>query len=263
MPLLFQNNYFYYIILGIQAICVIHCIRRGTQQKWIWIIIFVPFIGSLAYLFTEIFTHRQRQGLQEGLSGVLVSNNARIRRLENNLRFTDTFNNRVLLADAYLATGQTDKAIELYESSLTGAFEENEHVIMQLISAYHQKGSYTPIMPLAKKVYYRPQFARSHAHVLYAIALEKTGELDKAEEEFRKMKARFSYFEARLQYGLFLKRSGREQDARQVFLDMVDEAPHLSSRERRDSRAWINQAKAELNVRRPSEELLRHAPPRS
>lgn len=246
MPLFYQNSWFYYIIIALQAICVIHCIRRGTQQKWIWIIIFVPVIGSLAYLFTEIFSHRQRQSLQEGISGALVSHNARIRRLENNLKFTDTFNNRVILADAYLAAGDAGNAIKLYESSLTGAFEENEHVIIQLIKAYYKKENYGRIIELAKKVYHRPQFARSQAHVLYAIALEKAGSREKAEEEFIKMKARFSYFEARLQYGLFLKRAGREKDARQVFLDMVDEAPHLSPRERRDSRAWIAQARTAL-----------------
>jgi hypothetical protein len=251
-PMLFQHNYFYYIIIGLQVICAIHCIRNGTQNKWIWFIVFVPVVGSLVYLFTEVLTRTSRSNLQQGISGILVTSSARIKRLEENLKFTDTFNNRVLLADAYLAAGHTDSAIELYESSLTGAFEENEHVIMQLIIAYFNKEDYARIQPLVKKVYARPQFARSKAHVLYAIALEKTGDLVLAEQEFKKMKARFSHFEARLQYGLFLKRAGREEEARQVFMDMVDEAPHLSSRERRDSRAWIGQARAELNVRQKS-----------
>jgi hypothetical protein len=152
----------------------------------------------------------------------------------------------VLLADAYLAAGHTDNAIELYESSLTGAFDENEYVMKQLIIAYFSKGDYAGVEPFAKRIYNKPQFARSRAHVYYAISLEKMGDIAQAEQEFKKMKGRFSHFEARLQYGLFLKRAGREQEARQVFTDMVDEAPHLSSRERRDSRAWIGQARNEL-----------------
>src|SRR5882757_3720519 len=219
----FQNHYFYYISIGLQVVCAIHCIRKGTQNNWIWVIIFVPFIGSIAYLFTEIFTRHQRVNLQDGIAGILVSNNARIRRLENNLKFANTFNNRIMLADAYLAAGHTDSAIEIYESSLTGAFEENEHVIMQLIIAYYNKGEYARVLPLAGKVYMLPQFARSKAHIQYAIALEKTGDPAKAEQEFKKMKARFSHFEARYQYGLFLKRAGRDQEARQIFMDMVDE----------------------------------------
>ena len=242
----FFNNYFYFAELGLQAICAIHCMRKGTQNKWIWVIVFIPVIGCLAYLFTGILPVRNFGGWQEGISGIFISPAGRIRRMENNLRFTDTFNNRVMLADAYLATGRTNAAIELYESSLTGAFEENEHVLIQLIVAYHERQQYDRVLPLAKRVYSRPQFARSKAHILYAIALEKTGEAAMAEQEFRKMKARFSYFEARYQYGLFLQRAGRKEEARQTFADIVDEAPHLSSRERRDSHTWIRQAKDEL-----------------
>ena len=241
-----SHSYFYYITVGLDVICILHSIRNGTQNKWMLLIVFAPVIGALVYLYMEVFTRRTRTDLQHGISGILTTNSGRIRKLEENLKFTDTFNNRILLADAYLAAGHTDSAIELYESSLTGAFEENEHVIRQLVIAYYSKGEYARVEPLAMKIYNKPQFARSRAHVYYAISLEKTGQIARAEQEFKKMKGRFSHFEARLQYGLFLKRTGREQEARQVFLDMVDEAPHLSSRERRDSRAWIGQARNEL-----------------
>ena len=240
-----NNNYFYYITIGLQAICVLHCIRKGTQSKWIWLIVFLPVVGSIAYIFTEIFTGRDIRSWQMGV-GSFFNSSGRISRLEDNLRFTDTFNNRVILADAYLAAGHVDDAIRLYESSLTGAFEENEHVLMQLIVAYFEKQEYAKLLLVAKKIYSRPQFARSKAHVLYAISLEYTGHSELAEQEFRKMKARFSYFESRYQYGLFLQRAFREEEARRVFTEIVEEAPHLSSRERRDSRRWIVQAKEKL-----------------
>ena len=74
-----------------------------------------------------------------------------------------------------------------------------------------------------------------------------TGNAQGAEQEFVKMKARFSNFEARYQYGLFLQRAGRESEARIVFEDIAGEASHLSSRERRDYRQWIIKAKDELS----------------
>src|SRR6186713_3557689 len=147
----FFNGYFYYVTIGLQAICAIHCIRRGTQQKWIYLIIFLPLVGSIVYIYTEMFNRRGVRNFSSGFS--LVSPAGRIRRLENNLRFTDTFNHRVMLADAYLAAGRTDNAIELYESSLTGAFEENEYVLKQLIIAYFQQQSYAKLVPLAGKIY--------------------------------------------------------------------------------------------------------------
>lgn len=240
----FGGNY-YYIILFLQAICVFHCVRRGKEQKWIWIIVFLPLIGCIAYMFTEMFSGGDIDQVQSGVSS-LINPGGQIKKLEAQLAFTDTFNNRVQLADAYLATGATDKAIALYESSLTGTFTENEHVIYQLILAYQVKQDYTAILPLAKKIYSRPQFARSKAHIAYAIALEHSNSITAAEEEFKTMKARFSDFEARYHYGLFLLRNQRPEEASQLFNTMAAEEKMLSRTELKNKRQWISLAKDEL-----------------
>jgi hypothetical protein len=241
----FGNPNYYYIIVGLQAACVIHCLLKGRERGWIWFIVFVPVIGSIAYIFVEIFSRADLQNVTAGL-GEVISSPGRIRKLEQQLRFSDTFNNRVALADAYLSAGQKDKAIALYESSLTGAFTENEYVLKKLIIGYFEAGRYNDILPIAKKIYKLPEFARSKSHILYAMALEKTGNGSQAEKEFQFMKGRFANFEARYQYAMFLVRAGRGAEARKIFGEMVEEAPQLTSRERRAGRAWFALAKEEL-----------------
>ncbi|HEY4147852.1 MAG TPA: PLDc N-terminal domain-containing protein [Chitinophagaceae bacterium] len=243
----FANPYFYYVSIGLQALCVIHCVRRGNQSKywWIWLIVLIPIVGCVAYLFSEVLTGRDFSNVQEGV-GQVFNSVGRIKKLEDNLRFTDTFNNRMALADAYLAAGQTEKAIGLYESSRTGAFIENEYLVKQLITAYYTVKRYDDILPLARRIYKSPAFARSRVHILYTLALEYSGKPDLAEKEFSTMKARFSNFEARYQYGMFLQRAGREEEARALFTAMLDEAPHLSRRERRYNRQWLFNAREEL-----------------
>ena len=243
MPFLVGN--YYYLIIILQAICVIHCLRKGKEQKWIWLIVFLPLIGCIAYIFTEMFSGNEIQNVQAGVS-TIVNPTGKIKKLEKQLQFSDTFNNRVLLADAYLAAGNTGKAIELYKSSLTGNFSENEHVIAQLIVAYCLEKNYAPILPLARKIYHIPQFARSKAHIAYAIALEHTGNTTQAEQEYNLMKARFANFEARYHYGLFLVRNNRANEAKQLFSDIAMEEKQLSSRERRYNRQFIQLAKDEL-----------------
>lgn len=243
---LFENNYFYYITLGLQAICAIHCIRRGNQNKWIWIIVFLPLIGSIAYIFTEMFSRNDVQNVQSGIGSVLFPS-ARIKKLENNLRFTDTFNNRVLLADAYLEEGMTDKAIALYEESFKGNFTGNEHLIKQLIIAYSKNGRYGEVVPLAEKIYHTPQFARSKVHILYALALENTANTEKAEKEFQAMKGKFSNYEARYHYGLFLIRLGRKEEAQILYKQLLEEVQHLSGVEKKSNRQWFSSVKDELN----------------
>src|SRR5690349_17937233 len=151
--------YYYYIPIALQAICVIHCMRRGNQNKWIWIIVFLPVVGSLIYIFSEMITRREIDNVTSGVGSVFNPGGS-VKKLEEQLRFSDTFHNRVALADAYLAAGETNDAIALYEQSLTGVFTENEHVIKQLIIAYANVGRHADIIPLAKKIYASPQFAK-------------------------------------------------------------------------------------------------------
>jgi hypothetical protein len=240
----FANSYYYYIPVALQAICVIHCLRRGNN-RWIWIIVFLPVVGSLIYIFSEMITRREIDNVTSGVGSVFNPGGS-IRKLEEQLRFTDTFHNRVALADAYLAAGQTNEAIALYEQSLTGVFTGNEQVMKQLIVAYANVGRHADIIPLARKIYSSPQFAKSRVHILYALALEQTGKSDQAEKEFQIMNGRFAYFEARYQYALFLLRAGRNEEAKQVLDNMVNEGGHLSSRERRANQVWISKAKEEV-----------------
>src|SRR3954471_5416630 len=162
------------IVIVLQAICVIHCIRKGNSGNWIWLIIFLPIVGAIAYIVSEMFTPGHVEQVQAGVTTVL-NPTGKIRKLEQQLKFSDTFSNRVQLADAYLANGQTEKAIALYEDSLTGAFFENEYVLTQLNTAYFQKQQYNDVVAITKRIYKLPQFPRSRAHLQYAMALEQTG----------------------------------------------------------------------------------------
>ncbi|SCW70178.1 hypothetical protein [Mucilaginibacter sp. NFR10] len=126
----FGGGNYYYIILILEAFCIIHSLRRGTQQKWLWILIVIPLFGCLYYIYSEILSNRSIRAPKINVEAV-INPGAKIKRFEDEVRFTDTFANRVKLADAYLEAGLTDKALEIYQNSLTGAFAENEHVMAQ------------------------------------------------------------------------------------------------------------------------------------
>jgi hypothetical protein len=244
--MLFGGGSYYYLILILEAFCIIHCLRRGTQQKWLWMLIILPVIGCFIYIYTEILTNRSALRMPKVDVGAVLNPGVKLKRLEDELRFSDTFANKIKLADAYLEAGFTDKAADLYQTSLTGAFAENEHVLAQLIVAYSEQGRYAEIIPIAKKLYKLPQFPRSKAHIGYAIALENTGQVDLAEAEFKAMKGRYSYFGPRYEYGMFLVRQGRDEDAYQIFTDILNEVPQLSAMERKASKVWFAKAKDEL-----------------
>jgi hypothetical protein len=242
---MFFSSYYYYITIALQAICVWHCLKKGNQQKWIWIIVFLPLVGCLIYFFSEILSDRQIRNVGSNV-GSMINPTGSVRRLEEQLRFADTHQNKVALADAYLETGETAKAIHLYEESLTGVFDENEYVLMKLIIAYSKVKFYEGIIPLAERASKSPQFARSQAHIEYAKALAALGQNEKAEKEFNLMLGKFANYEPRYHYGLYLLQKGETDQARRIFREMMEEEKHLGQRERRMYKAWINKAKEEM-----------------
>ena len=241
----FLSNY-YYLVIGLQAICVFHSIKKGNQQKWIWLIVFLPVIGSIAYIFSEMLTKRDISGVQSNI-GSIINPGGRIKDLERRLEFANTFENKVALADAYLAAGMTDEAIALYDSCLTGLFSDNEYVIMRLIDAYYVKERFEDIVKIAARILRSVDFAKSHAHVLYALSLERLGQVDMAEKEFQSMNGSFSNFEARFNYGQFLIRSERINEAIDLYNEIVQEGQHMTSGEKRNHRVWFGKAKDELS----------------
>ncbi|MDP9081009.1 MAG: PLDc N-terminal domain-containing protein [Bacteroidota bacterium] len=59
---MFYGGSYYYLVVILEIFCAIHCVRRGTQGKWLWIIIFLPLIGSLIYVYSEILSNRSFRG---------------------------------------------------------------------------------------------------------------------------------------------------------------------------------------------------------
>jgi hypothetical protein len=141
---------YYSIIIVLQAICVYHAFKKGNQN-WIWIIVFLPAVGCLIYLFSEIITKREVEVVKSNIEPI-IRPTGRIKDLKRRLAFSDTFDNKAALADAYLESGMYAEAIELYESCLTGIFESNPHVIMQLIKAYYQAERYEDAIRVAQKI---------------------------------------------------------------------------------------------------------------
>lgn len=240
-----EFSQYYVLVIVLQGICAFHSIRRGTQSKWIWIIVFLPLVGSLAYIFTEIIQKQHVSSVQEGVASI-VNPSGRIRKLERALTFSDTFANRTALADAYLASGMYTQAATLYESCLTNLFSNSEQVIMNLIQAYFHIGRFEDIIRVAPSVAGGLTFPKSPANLMYAIALEKCSQPEQAEREYAKLNLRFSNYEARYRYGQFLLSSGRREDAMKILKGILEEAQHMTRAEKGNSIGWIQKTEQVL-----------------
>lgn len=242
---------YYYIVLILQGICAFHSFKRGTQNKWLWIIVFFPLIGCLIYIFSEIVKKQDVTSVQSSLT-TIVNPTGKIKKLEKELEFANTFENKIALADAYFEMKMYEKAFELYEPSLTGIFKDNEHVIKKLIELYSLAGKTDKVVELGARVSNALNFAKHPACLCYAVALEQTGKFDQAEVFFKKMNMRFSNFEARYIYANLLAKHGKKDEAAAIFKQMLNDGEQMNRREIGDSRPWIDKAQQELNNLRVS-----------
>lgn len=237
MNLVYGN---YYLILILQGFCVFHCLRNNNSNQWLWLIIFLPAIGCLIYLFQEVITRGQIQSTKQSFNLILRPKGS-VTQLKKNLAFSDSFENKMALGNAYYYHGDYSLALEQYSACCNGLFDNTPELVFALIQTNYQLGNYNEVTLLHGKVENHPDYQRSLPQLDYALALEKVNRLDEAESIFQKFNTRYDDFEGRLAYAQFLNRNNRDSEALTVLEEMKNESKMMSFNEKRNHRNAILQ----------------------
>lgn len=225
----------------------VHAVKTG-RYFWIFILFFFPLVGALVYLFAEYLPEARRgRGMQRMTKTVAraINPGAEVRRAEDELRLTDTHDNRVALARAYRQAGRLDDAIRTYESSLTGLHADDPRALWELASAYHTAGRPAD----ARDAFERLRAVRTPSPdqlLLSARLHDEAGEVEAALREYQAASAGGTGEEARCRQALLLKRVGRREEARTIFEQIVLHARVSPAHFRRSEKEWIETANREL-----------------
>src|SRR6478609_2280850 len=137
-----------YLILSIliQVILIIHVIKTGRNQIWIWVLALLSLPGAIAYIFVEllpdVFRSRTAQRTARGFKKALDPH-ADLRRYENEARVTGNVANRQRYADELIRQGRFDEAVATYRETLTGLYEHDPNLMLGLARAQFGKGDAT------------------------------------------------------------------------------------------------------------------------
>ncbi|THV59108.1 hypothetical protein EZV76_09735 [Flagellimonas alvinocaridis] len=235
----------YYLIIALQGFCVYHCYANRNNYYWILAIIFLPLVGSILYLFMNVFQRRDIEKVQESLVTV-INPSKKIKDLEKKLRFSETFENRVALADAYLNEGMNMGAIENYKASLKDVFANDFYVISKLVEAYYFSDDFDNAIQTAKRIENDSRFRKSKSSFLYGMALEKRNDPISAEEYLRAFDAPYSNYRERLELARFLIRQDRMADGKLVYQEMISESESMSKQSYRMNRELVKKIKEEF-----------------
>ena len=237
----------YLLGLALDALCIIHIMRSGAERFWIYVIVFLPGVGPIAYLVAEILPRlldtRTSRSLARNARSTLDKGRGVRRRLAA-LDMADTTENRRLLAEEYVALGRYDEAIPLYESTLTGFHADDPTLLLGYARAtYGQSEPQKALDALDHLKSADPDFESNEGHLLYAKCLEGVGRLDEALEEYRSLATYATGEEARCRLAMLLQQRGEIDAARQVFAEIQARAKRATRHYRSTEREWIEIAR--------------------
>lgn len=230
----------------IQALLIVHVIKTGRNQLWIWVLLFVPVGGGLAYLAVEIipelFRSRTAQRAARGLKKAMDPG-AALRRAEGETRVTGNVASRQRYAEELARHGRYDEAIGQYREALTGLYEHDPNLMLGLAQAQFGKGDAPGArVTLDELIRRNPDFRSPTGHLLYARALEAEGDIARALEEYGVLATSYPGAEAAVRYAQLLQAQGRRAEAQKVVTELLEQAHIAPGHYRRAQRTWLEAA---------------------
>lgn len=204
---------------------IIHAHKTGRPHYWMMILLFLPLVGSIAYVLIELLPEAANSRRARKVAGdlhTIVDPHRELRRLTARAGETDTVEAKCRLAEEFERKGMWDEAIGLYRQAAQGIYAEDGDVVRGLARALLGSGDAPAALETLDRLKAaQPDYQNQDAHMTYARALEATDRLRDAEAEYAALSAYFVGLEARTRHGLILQRLGEPAQARRRFEEVV------------------------------------------
>jgi len=214
----------YYLLIAFQAFCIFHVYKTRNEYYWYFVIFFVPIIGGIVYFFLQLINRRNINKTIKTISTV-INPTKKIIELEKKLSFSDTFQNKINLADAHIENKDYEKAIIYYEKALNGKYENHPNTLNKALKCYFELKNFEKVVNYARKIDIEKSFNASLC--IYAISLENCGFFEEAEIKFKKTDKRYSNYPERLELSKFLVRRDKIEDAKAVLNEVISEINNM------------------------------------
>jgi hypothetical protein len=235
--------------IAFQVILVIHVFRTGRDRFWIYIIIFLPMAGGIAYLILEILIPFFRgSGARRAVGNMqkVIDPGRTLRALEDEARFAPTTANNMRLAEAYLDADRPAEAADILRSCLVGPFKNDETIIVLLAKAENAKGNHAEAIALFEQLESKGVKLIDDSFLVWADSCEQAQRHEEAEKIYLKAVDSSPGLEARYRYAEFLKHLGRESEMNQEIKRMIEVFERLPSYMRRSEKCWVQTAQKNL-----------------
>ena len=227
----------------LQALAILHFIRRRPDTYWLWIILIGGGLGAIVYIAVEVAPDASL--LRSAYDA--MGRRRRIRDLEAAVLDNPSVGNLEELADQYLDDGRFARARELYDKVIASGRADSLH-------PYYRRGlaemaledfaaALADLEPVVSK---DPKYDFHRAIGLLAHAHARSGDPDKAEALFRDATAISTLSETYYHYATFLTGRQKPAEAREWAQRILAKKPTMPRYLRRRERPWFRKATALL-----------------
>jgi hypothetical protein len=235
---MFGLIYPYGIIL--QAVAILHFVRRRPDSFWLWIIIMGGGIGALIYIVAEVIPDA---GLLRGAMQV-YPRRKRIRYLEAAVLDNPSVGNYEELGDLYLDDGKYAKARACFDRVISPRTDSADPFYRRALCEIELGDFPAAAEDLTRTVEIDPKYDYHRAPGLLAYVLGRLRRHDEALARFEDVLRTSTVSETQYNYAALLAEVGRKAEAREWAQRILAKKPTMPAYMRRKERPWFRKTAA-------------------
>lgn len=239
--------------VALQIICVLHVMRTGRNQMWMWIIIFFSLLGCVAYFLIEVLpAHGGNRYVRHARAqvGAKLNPEKALRQAQDALSIADTAANQIAVGDAFAALGRHRDAVPHYRQALDKTRGSDQTTAFKLAQSLFETGDAAETRRLLESLPATTGNVADRRNLLLARALAETGEDARARSIFEDVMTRLAGDEARCHYAHFLIDRGERGRARDILEEVHLRAKRLHPLQRAEAAEMYKWAETQLKTLR-------------
>lgn len=233
------GGFFGYGII-LQAIAIVHFIRRRPDGYWLWIIILGGGLGAIVYICFEVIP--EAGTLARGFQ--VLPRRSRIRQLQAMVLDNPSAGNYEELAGLYFEDGKYVQARECYSRSISSRTDSPDPFYRRALCELKLGDYPAAVTDLQFVMGKDPRYDYERAAGLLAHAFAKTGQPAAAATLFEHVVQTSTFSETLVNYAEFLKSQGRNAEAREWAQRVLAKKRTLPGYLKRRERPWFRRAAA-------------------
>ena len=243
----------YSIFFLIDVVFIVHAAKTGRFWPWAYVILFLPGIGTLAYIFVELlpqYRHSPQARKAHSSIKMRVNPTRHYRALRTELEIADTLGNRLSLAQECLRLKRFDEALLLFEEILKAPMGDEPVYLVGKGQAEYGLGQPQATLQSLDELKRRwPDFHSQEGHLLYAKALEASDRPAEALGEYEQLSRYYAGQEVQVRRLLLLDRMGQSEQAESIADDIMRYYKRAPLHARHQQAEWFAKAKSYLRTR--------------